>query len=268
MSTESAELFAPAGHKVGGRMIYVVLGMHKSGTTLVSKTLHESGINMGEFDGATTYDEGNKYERFETLMTNIALLGTTFDRSSIHVINTIALDNNIPKILLSNISSAITRLNSQYKDWGFKDPRLCLTYGVWSALLPVHKLIAVIRSPHELIEHYENKGSRFRVRRAVVAWKALKAWHVYNTQILEALRKTDRPYIVIEYGEFLRSDEIFKELSEFAGRPLTDVRDKSLFRHKGESNRKKSVLFCLQRRLCGRDALATFRELQALTKNK
>ena len=32
-------------------VIYVVLGMHKSGTTLVSQTLHKSGVSMGpEFD--------------------------------------------------------------------------------------------------------------------------------------------------------------------------------------------------------------------------
>ena len=27
-------------------MVFVVLGMHKSGTTLISRMMHESGINM------------------------------------------------------------------------------------------------------------------------------------------------------------------------------------------------------------------------------
>ncbi len=43
-------------------MIYVVLGMHKSGTTLVARTLHESGIIMGEeFPAGASYCS-NKYE--------------------------------------------------------------------------------------------------------------------------------------------------------------------------------------------------------------
>lgn len=48
-------------------MIFVVLGMHKSGTTLVSQILHHSGIPMGDgFDENVTYDGGNKYEREST----------------------------------------------------------------------------------------------------------------------------------------------------------------------------------------------------------
>lgn len=46
-------------------MIYVVLGMHKSGTTLVARTLHESGIHMGVFDESLDYQQGNKYEHRE-----------------------------------------------------------------------------------------------------------------------------------------------------------------------------------------------------------
>ena len=58
-------------------MIYVVLGMHKSGTTLISETLHESGINMGEFSDIQQgigYDEGHKYERRETQQINRQIL--------------------------------------------------------------------------------------------------------------------------------------------------------------------------------------------------
>ena len=44
-------------------VIYVVLGMHKSGTTLISQILHHSGVNMGgaEIETSRSYDEGNKY---------------------------------------------------------------------------------------------------------------------------------------------------------------------------------------------------------------
>ena len=44
-------------------MIYIILGMHKSGTTLISQILHKSGINMGNFNEDVSYDQGNKYER-------------------------------------------------------------------------------------------------------------------------------------------------------------------------------------------------------------
>ncbi len=55
-------------------MIYIVLGMHKSGTTLVAQTLHAAGINMGDFDESLTYDTNNKYERHDTQELNRDLL--------------------------------------------------------------------------------------------------------------------------------------------------------------------------------------------------
>ena len=56
-------------------MIYVVLGMHKSGTTLVAKMLHASGINMGEsIDESADYSAGNHYERQSTAELNHVLL--------------------------------------------------------------------------------------------------------------------------------------------------------------------------------------------------
>ena len=37
-------------------MIYIVLGMHKSGTSLVARTLHASGVDMGEFNDSLDYE--------------------------------------------------------------------------------------------------------------------------------------------------------------------------------------------------------------------
>ena len=57
-------------------MIYIVLGMHKSGTTLLSQILHHSGISMGEnFNESVSYSQGNKYERETTQQINKEILG-------------------------------------------------------------------------------------------------------------------------------------------------------------------------------------------------
>ena len=58
-------------------MVHVVLGMHKSGTTLVSQMLHQSGIAMvEEADAAAGYDDGNQWEREATKLVNHTLLGS------------------------------------------------------------------------------------------------------------------------------------------------------------------------------------------------
>ena len=55
-------------------MLYVVLGMHKSGTTLLSQVLHHSGIDMGEIPDGVSYDKGNKYEDQESFHINMELI--------------------------------------------------------------------------------------------------------------------------------------------------------------------------------------------------
>jgi len=60
-------------------MIYVILGMHKSGTTLVSSLLHNADINMIEDTAEQDYDKGGYYERESTLQLNYDILGLKDD---------------------------------------------------------------------------------------------------------------------------------------------------------------------------------------------
>jgi hypothetical protein len=59
----------------------VVLGMHKSGTTLIAETLHRSGIAMIGAETSGGYDDGNKMERAETRALNMQLLSDDETRS-------------------------------------------------------------------------------------------------------------------------------------------------------------------------------------------
>ena len=55
-------------------MRVVVLGMHKSGTSLVAQALHRSGIHMGDFQEHLDYDAGNKFEHHDFQAINRELL--------------------------------------------------------------------------------------------------------------------------------------------------------------------------------------------------
>ena len=41
-------------------MVFVLLGMHKSGTTMIAQTLHHSGIDMGVENPNKLYDHGEQ----------------------------------------------------------------------------------------------------------------------------------------------------------------------------------------------------------------
>ncbi len=211
-------------------MIYVVLGMHKSGTTLTSQILHHSGINMDdEIDPSVSYDEGNKYERQSILHLNLEILGT--DSYS-------TIDLKAPEPLTAGpdlqrrMQEVIGTCERRYKDWGFKDPRTALTYPLWEELLPEHRLIVVYRGPAAVWPHYRYHGPHHAPGNIGRAWRFLDRWYDYNVRILSILESTPYEYLVLAYDELMTSDAEFARLEAFMGRHLEDCRRPDLFRHR------------------------------------
>jgi hypothetical protein len=249
-------------------MVYIVLGMHKSGTTLVSKILHESGINMGDFDENIPYDRGNKYERLETMHSNYDLMKSEYNQFSLSVLKVVTDFSMIPGEVIKNIKSLINKLEARYNEWGFKDPKTCLTYEIWKKFIPDHKLIIVFRDPVELWLHYKPKAFINKVNSPLICWKVIKAWYIYNNQILQQLKNGNEiKKIVFEYNDFLNNDAFFQELEKFITKPLNDCRDKNLYRNK----KKLSILFrivaFLQKSISSRDVNNLYNQLKSYKLN-
>jgi hypothetical protein len=212
-------------------MLYVVLGMHKSGTTLISKMLHESGVNMGQFDSLVTYDQGNQFERkeFQYINKHILKCGDLHSTDVITPLHKLYQHEDVG----IDIKFKIKELDNLYEEWGFKDPRTCLTYDFWLKYLPVHKTIFVFRSPIEVWHHYQKKIPKYRfIKRFLSSAKAVKAWGVYNKQLLKFIEQSKGGGFIIEYSEFMGKKESVEFFSKFIGRKLIDTRDKSLYRAK------------------------------------
>jgi hypothetical protein len=206
-------------------VLYIVLGMHKSGTTLISDILHHGGIQMVESYASTSYDEGNQVERLSTLALNKDLLNA-HARYSL---------NLSPRDVPDDLDDlAILRLKeicrTQDGDWGFKDPRTCLTYPLLQPHLPDHKLIIVFRHPAQVVRHYASPRYPYR------AFLALKRWVEYNESLLRIIEETGSEVHIIDYGQFMTSDGPLEHLARFVQRELPDRRQKGQFRNRGDKN--------------------------------
>ncbi len=211
-------------------MIYVILGMHKSGTTLVSQILQHSGINMGEsIDASISYDQGNKYERRSTRILNGEILGC----NGMEIIDLVAPDTpQLTEEQRGRMREIIQNCNEQYMDWGFKDPRTCLVYPLWAAELPEHKIIVVYRSPAELWLRFRPVHVRNRYRDPFVAWKLMQRWCEHNVNIVNYLQNTQMDFLVLEYQRLMSTQEEFYRLQEFVGIELNDRRRMGLYRRR------------------------------------
>lgn len=211
-------------------MIYVVLGMHKSGTTLVSRTLHNSGIVMGEhFEETVSYDSGNKYERESTLALNMEILGVdTYRIYDMNAPEKLCMDARQERRMLEIIETC----NSLHRDWGFKDPRTTLTYPLWRDRLPEHRLVVIYRAPEQLWPRFRQGGIRRQYLNPVRAWQYLSRWCEHNERILGYIRTSKYPYLVLNYSEFMQGQQEFERLAAFVGRDLADPRNPGLYRGK------------------------------------
>lgn len=211
-------------------MIVVVLGMHKSGTTLVSRLLHRSGIEMLDADDDRSYDQGNQYERECTLRINDRLLGSAG-------VESISIRARVVKHGLDEIESDMQRvvdeLQRSRSTWGFKDPRTCLTYPYWERVLPPHVIVAVMRSPQEVWLRYR-RTHRNPLRRVARAWRVANAWTRHNEGIAGVLERTTQPAILLDYRALVTTDHEFRRLEEFLGRELVDERRRDLYRNRAD----------------------------------
>ncbi len=211
-------------------MIYVVLGMHKSGTTLISEILHNSRINMvdGPASGVS-YDEGNKYERPEVLSLNMDILGAV-DHQVPYLPKPVSI--SFTKQQRNAMREIIAGCDSKYSNWGFKEPRTTLTYPLWETELPVHRIIAAYRSPDEIWPRFRWRGWRRRYVNPHRAWQFVSRWLQHNQSLVQYLRNTSMDFIVINYRRLMSSDEEFRRLEQFVGSKLTDIRKKALYRER------------------------------------
>jgi len=210
-------------------MKYIVLGMNKSGTTLITKILHESGINMGTFDSRIDYYKGQQYERNEIHDVIINMLNA----KNIHSLDTIPPFNE--NLILKNFSkfiNIIEECNLNYNLWGFKNPRTIFVYDYIKQHLGEHKLICIYRNLEKVVAHY----SQYNIRHIL---KVIKAWRIYNDKMINILAKADVEFILLNYEKFMSDSKQLQKLESFLNSPLKDCRNK--IKKKTPSSYKKAI---------------------------
>jgi len=120
---------------------FIVLGMHRSATSLAAKGLHESGVYMGE--DLLGKNSSNPYGHFENrrfVQLNDALLdraGGKWDKPPEH-----ARIIKAGQELSSRIEQTVAMESKGHEFWGWKDPRTTLTIQCyWQYLTNPHLII-------------------------------------------------------------------------------------------------------------------------------
>jgi hypothetical protein len=205
-----------------------ITGMHRSGTSMITRALHDSGLHLiGSgaeelIDAAEDNPEGF-WENKAIVACNDELLeaaGGSWDNPP--DLPPMAVDDPRAVHVAGAATAAITAL-SEHEHWGFKDPRTCLTAGYWLDLIPDLRVIVCVRHPLEVALSLKRRNQNSYSL-------GLALWERYYATVL-ALVPPDRR-IVTHYDTYFTdpAGEI-ERLCAFSGLTPVPPRVRSDLRH-------------------------------------
>jgi len=198
----------------------VVLGMHRSGTSLVAGLLRRLGVNMGaSFRKPDRHNDLGYFGDLDWLSLNKALINDAGGRW-FNPPNEEDVDNVLDIARVEALVQARSGL------WGFKDPRTVFTIHALEHYLPDLHIVRVGRNPLDTIRSLATRAAIKGYHRSDVHWYSII--YRYEEHIQMYLRDFRGPILSIEYEKLLYRDSAqscMEHLAEFCG---LDWRDQEL----------------------------------------
>ena len=161
---------------------FIILGMHRSATSLVSEGFKRCGINMGDLLNDPEYPEHNRMNWEDPEFTNmnreiLSLAGGHWDDPpSPDKIKTIGIT------LKNEIKALVSRKNAPGVNWGWKDPRTTLTIDLYMPYLVKPHFYICFRDPADVAES-------LRIRNGFSFKKGRNLAIQYNNRLLDFMRR-------------------------------------------------------------------------------
>ena len=167
----------------------IVLGMHRSGTSLVAGILAQLGIDMGKrLLGANAFNPTGYWENVEVVDINTKILQAAGGNWK-----NVPSEKNIlkcNKLFSQQIKQFISSQKAEF--WGFKDPRLCLTVSLWSKYLKNAFYVVVFRNPVQVAQSL-NKRDGIDIK------EGLRLTAIYNDRLTKFIQSTDNPCLFLSF---------------------------------------------------------------------
>lgn len=217
--------------------------MHRSGTSLLAKTLSQCGLFLGD-----DMQGNNESVLFMLANNNIFThCYATWNRPfSIHlalqneqITNSLAhsavefLSSYSTKYIGSGVTSSIREFADINFPWGWKDPRNTFTLPVWNRIFPGMKIIHIIRhgvdvanslyqrdtiSHHKMAQEYwpaldtkKDRQGLYHARSSRSLEQALMLWEEYVEKATQQVAVYGRNAMQLKYEDLLHEPELYME---------------------------------------------------------
>lgn len=139
----------------------LISGMHRSGTSMIARLLHQCGVYLGEQNDLIPPADDNPEGFWEHAQ---------FRELNEEILETFGGNWDFPPVLeagwekkdyLNLIRPRVVGLINQFSGqriWGWKDPRNSLTLPYWKMFFPKIKVVICLRNPHDVYLSLERRG--------------------------------------------------------------------------------------------------------------
>jgi len=188
-----------------GQRVIAILGMHRSGTSLLAGTLQECGLDLGDVITASPANEKGNRESWALMALHEDLLrkaGGSWNQPPGQPVAWGRLHRGIRDAYIASFADSPL--------WGFKDPRSLLVLEGWLEAVPGLETIGIFRHPQEVANSLQERSPwLFTIE------TALDLWLAYNRRLLAWQEESGCPLL-----EYLPDAAAFKRDAAAAARRL------------------------------------------------
>ncbi len=184
----------------------VVVGCHRSGTSLMSKILQELEVNMG--NNLNKHDECLFFKEMNELIFDLA--GATWDNPK-PLIEKMA-DQKTLNLLADQVYKKVqNHIQTIYGNWGWKDPRNSITLPIWKLIFPNLKVVHIYRHGVDVALSIQNrelnrpKDSPYRSEKCKILVEAFEVWRCYETQIRANFAAENYSFLSLKFEHILQN---------------------------------------------------------------
>lgn len=190
----------------------MVVGMHRSGTSFLTGSLQQAGLELGQHSDWNPHNLKGNRENQDVVAFHDALLarqGCAWDLPPCAPIEWSEQDKRRARDLIKDYRGV--------PHWGFKDPRALLLVEGWQALLPNLQFVGIFRHPKAVARSLDARGGMPEAQ-------AFLLWQAYNQRLIELHKRNPFPLLCFDEDEQVLSGKLDQLLPELGLRPLAENR--------------------------------------------
>ncbi|MCB8788545.1 sulfotransferase [Planktothrix agardhii] len=221
--------------------VFIITGMHRSGTSLTASILQSAGVHIGRnLLGADHVNIKGHFENIDFYQFHINIL----DSQGVSGAGWTLQDNLEIKEEFIDQAKDLVQKNALSSVWGWKEPRTTLFLEFWAKLLPEAKFLLIYRSPWEVADSLYRRGDEMFQSQPELA---IKYWQHYNQKILNFYNREQHRCLLTNLKTIVQYqnayiDTINHKFNVDLSHPAPTAYDPSLLRTEISSNSQRPTL--------------------------